>query len=446
VELDAISQPELEQLERIGSADLVIGILDGESPPGNGSEPSHTAAARTREALAEFANPIRAVVLSNEALSNEALSNVALSNGGASAAVAADSAGAAAAPVVFTGSLPASSPGETPQQAVSSAYRKVFAIGGKLGARACGLIASHPSASAHQWIYRLAQPVLHLGFDLVAPCYSRQKMEGLLNRSVLAPLHRALYGEQFQNPLGPDFGVSGKLAQQILRQDSVRRHGVEGNLLASIAASAAAAGCQVCESQLGFRHQRPTDWGNLSSLLAEVLGAVFLEMEGRAAFWQSIRGSKILPRFGPPDDATQDGPPPESPPAASLDTHGMRESFQLGTDSLRDVWGLILPPTTLLELSRISRLSAQQFRLPDPIWARIIYDFGLGHRLRIISRDHLLRSFTPLYLGWIASYALEVQSGGGAVADVRNEQLCKAFEDNKSYCVSRWRWPDRFNP
>lgn len=32
MELDAISQPELDQLERTGAADVVIGILDGDSP------------------------------------------------------------------------------------------------------------------------------------------------------------------------------------------------------------------------------------------------------------------------------------------------------------------------------------------------------------------------------------------------------------------------------
>lgn len=66
-----------------------------------------------------------------------------------------------------------------------------------------------------QWIFRLVQPIVDLGFDLVGPCYTRQKMEGFLNRSVLSPLHRALYGEQLQNPVGPDFGLSGKLVQQM---------------------------------------------------------------------------------------------------------------------------------------------------------------------------------------------------------------------------------------
>ena len=63
MELDTISQPELEQLERVGAADVVIGILDGDTP---GLE--DTAEARMREALTKFPNPLRAVVVSNNGI------------------------------------------------------------------------------------------------------------------------------------------------------------------------------------------------------------------------------------------------------------------------------------------------------------------------------------------------------------------------------------------
>ena len=228
-------------------------------------------------------------------------------------------------------------------------------------------------------------------------------------------------------------------SQQILRQESARRNGAGGNTLAYIAASAAFSGCQVCESHLGVRNQRPTDWATLSSLLAEVLGAVFLEMEGRAAYWQSIRGSRALPRFGAPEAA-----PPQA--ASGFDVHGMLETFQLGAQNLQDVWGLILPPTTLLELRRMSQLPQDRFRFPDQIWVRTVYDFALGHRLRTINRDHLLRSFTPLYLGWIASYVSEMERAAPYEVEARLERLAGAYETAKPYLVSRWRWPDRFNP
>jgi hypothetical protein len=420
VELDAISQPELEQIERIGSVDLVIGILDVER-----QEKGSNVVALTREALTELSKPLRAIVVCNNGTHS-------------TAAATPEGAGDNQSQIVSSCSLPLPGPAETPQQSVSNAYRKVFAIGGRLGVRACGVIASRPQSVTGRWIHRLIQPVVDLGFDLVAPCYTRQKMEGLLNRSILSPLHQALYGQQIQNPMGPDFGLSGKLLQRVLGRDSARRRGTEPNALASIASAAAFGGFQVCQSHLGARTQRPTDWGNLSSFLAEVLGATFLEMEGRAAHWQSIRGSKPVPSFGRPEAP--------SPDTVAMDVHGMIESFQLGTQNLQDVWGLILPPTTLLELRRLSRLPEDQFRLPDDLWVRIVYDFALGHRLRTISRDHLLRSITPLYLGWIASYALEMQTAGIAEVDSRIERLSKAYEDNKSYLVSRWRWPDRFNP
>ena len=169
-----------------------------------------------------------------------------------------------------------------------------------------------------------------------------------------------------------------------------------------------------------------------------VLGPVFLEMELPAACWQGIRGSNAVPGFGFPETASEE--------TGTLDVRRMVESFQLGAQNLQDVWGLILPPTTLLELRKLSRLSPDQLRMPDDLWVRIVYDFALGHRLRTISRDHLLRSITPLYLGWIASYALEMETAEPVQIEARIERLARAYEAGKPYLVSRWRWPDRFNP
>jgi hypothetical protein len=124
----------------------------------------------------------------------------------------------------------------------------------------------------------------------------------------------------------------------------------------------------------------------------------------------------------------------------------MLESFRIGARNLQDVWARVLSPGTMVELNRLTRLADADFRMPDDLWARLLFDFALGHRLRPISRDHLLRAMTPLYLGWVASFVQEM-----AAADVRGvrdrvERLCVAFESAKPSLVARWRWPDRFNP
>jgi hypothetical protein len=418
---DAVFQPGLEQIEQLGGADLVVGILDAEHM-GDGEAVFST----VREALGEMTGIERGVVV--------------CTNGTGSAATNSEVKAEKGSPAIFSCILPPAGPAETPLQGVAKAYGSVFGVSRKLGARACAIIASDPRTMTGQWVSRLVRPVLDLGFDLVAPRYTRQKMEGLLNRSILSPLCRALYGERLQNPMGPDFGLSGKLLQRMLWPNSGSRRGANTPVasLAALASGTASGGLQVCESHLGARAQYPTDWTNLSSLLAEVLGSVFVEMERQAAFWQSVRGSKTLPVFGVPESA------PEETGAA--DTSRMIESFQLGTGNLQDVWDLVLPPGTLLELKKLSRLPAGKFRMPDDLWVRIVYEFALGYRQRTISRDHLLRSLTPLYLGWIASYTLETETAAPAEIEARMERLAAAYEAGKPYLVSRWRWPDRFNP
>jgi glucosylglycerate synthase len=81
--------------------------------------------------------------------------------------------------------------------------------------------------------------------------------------------------------------------------------------------------------------------------------------------------------------------------------------------------------------------------MPDNLWARIIYDFLLAHRLRTINRGHLLGAMVPLYLAWVASYINVTAESDG---ESHIEAVTTAFETEKPYLVSRWRWPDRFNP
>ena len=86
----------------------------------------------------------------------------------------------------------------------------------------------------------------------------------------------------------------------------------------------------------------------------------------------------------------------------------MVEAFQLGQRNLQEVWSLVLPPVTLLELKKLSRQPLESFRMEDTLWAHIVYDFALAYRLRTLSRGHLLGAMAPLYLGWVGSRVLEI--------------------------------------
>jgi hypothetical protein len=330
--------------------------------------------------------------------------------------------------------LPKSDVPATGVLSMSETYQSVFAAAEKLQARGCCIIASKLEAATPPWAWRMAQPLFESQADLVLPHYARRKFEGLLNASILAPMVRALYGKRVNNPMGPDFGVSQRLFQRML---AAKATGNRLNSLASLTPTALCQNLQIIEV-FGTRIYPPTDWSNMSSVLADVLTPVFVEMERNASFWQRTRVSVPLPAVGEAFALDQDSPP--------VDTRAMVESFQLGNRELQEIWSLVLPPSSLFELRKLSRLAVEQFRLPDELWVRIVYDFALAHRLRTISRDHLLRSMTPLYLGWVASYANDLTLPGAMFPARRLERLALSYEAGKSYLVSRWRWPDRFNP
>jgi len=322
---------------------------------------------------------------------------------------------------------------------MAATYESVLAAGEKLQSRACCILAARLGSETERWAYRLAKPLLDGDVDLVLPHYARHKFEGLLNSCIVAPLTQALYGKRLSNPMGPDFGVSRRLAQKLLAKERSARTGVNGiHPVASITPAALCEAMHVAEVHLGTRIYPPPDWTNTGSLLAEALGPVFLDIERNAACWQRTRVSAAVPAIGEPALVQEN--------AASIDTTRLVESFALGTRELQEIWGLILPPATLFELRKLSHFPPEQFRLPDDLWVRIVYDFVLAHRLRAINRDHLLKSMTPLYLGWVASYARDLQKDAALRADQRFERLAFAFEAGKPYFVSRWRWPDRFNP
>jgi hypothetical protein len=331
---------------------------------------------------------------------------------------------------------PAADPSATIAHSITEDYRAIIASCADRNARAYVFIASDLSTVTSEWFFRLAHPIAEQSFDLVTPNYVFHKFEAILTNSVLYPLTRSLYGKRIHNPLGPDFGVSSGFLQVLLQSDS-SKSGVP-RITVPVGPEAASRGLQVCQANLGERKHPPVDWKNLSSLLADVLGPFFLKMERDAPIWQRVRGSEPVPVLGDPLPYNND--------PVAVDVRRLLEPFQLGFRNLYEIWALLLPPKTLFELQRLGRLAPEQFRMPDELWVRIIYDFALGHRLRTISRDHLLRALTPLYLGWIASYALEVETMNTREVEQRIERLCAAYEAGKPYLVSRWRWPDRFNP
>jgi glucosylglycerate synthase len=417
VETDSIARQAPEEDRPIDSADLVVGILGGFDSDG---------LAMVCDGLRALPDTPRIAILQTDPAPN------------GTAGTELHSPADAGASLFFVSTpLPKADASGAPALGMAAAYQSIFAAAEQLGARGCCVFASHIHGATPAWVAGLAEPLLAGDLDLVVPRYTQRKFDGLLNACIISPLMRTLYGKRIHNPMGPDLAVSQRLFRLIL---NANQKGGSGGVhsLASLAPAAVCSNLQICEVHASPRVYPPVDWANISSLLSAILGPVFLDMERNAACWQRMRGSVSVRALGQPVSVSED--------SGQVDVERMVESFQLGNRELQEIWGLVLPPATLLELRKLLRLPPDQFRMDDAVWVRIVYDFALAHRLRTISRDHLLKSMTPLYLGWVASYARELQDAGTSAVEQRLERLALAYESAKPYLVSRWRWPDRFSP
>ena len=282
-------------------------------------------------------------------------------------------------------------------------------------------------------LHSLAHAVLSGGADLAIPEYQLGPREGLFSSALLYPLSRALYNAQPRFPLSLDLAVSRRFAERLLPA-AQRASSAGAEAILWPVAEAAFAGMSVAQVDGGTRLLPQPDTADLNAVLTQIAGSLFADIEAKAAFWQRSRPSQPALNIAGAATAAED--PSEVQP--------LIEGFRVAMTNLREIWSLVLPPQSLLGLKKLSIVETSSFRMAPALWARIVYDFVLAYRLRTLNRGHLLGALTPLYLAWVASHLLVLDSG--IPAERHLEETAAAFESEKPYFVSRWRWPDRFNP
>jgi hypothetical protein len=270
--------------------------------------------------------------------------------------------------------------------------------------------------------------------DLVVPRYRLGPHEGLVNSAILYPVTRALYGARPRYPLAIDLGLSFRMAERLATVAQTFTNAGQSDAILWPVAEAATANFNTLEVEFGPRTFPQPSAIDLNALLAQIAGSLFLDVNLKAAVWQRVRTMQPL------RNVSQLRAPAEGWP----DVTPMLAAFKLAYTNLHEIWALVLPPNSLLGLKHLSQMPAASFRMSDALWTRIVYDFVLAHRLRTINRGHLMGALTPLYLAWVASHIILADSGTAPEQHI--EDLAAVFENDKAYLVSRWRWPDRFNP
>jgi glycosyltransferase involved in cell wall biosynthesis len=312
-----------------------------------------------------------------------------------------------------------------------SAFRTIFEIAGALNVKGCAVVDSDLRSITPEWIELLIKPVVEGGFDYVSPLYHRHKYDGTITNSIVYPVTRALYGKRIRQPIGGDFGFSGALAKFYLTKDvwetDVARYGID----VWMTTTAVANNFRVCQAFLGAKIHDPKDPGSdLSAMLFQVVGATFDLMETYYETWKMIRESEDVPTFG---FQYAVGLEP-----VSVNLNRMIEKFRLGIKELIDIWKVFIPGDIIAFLQKTGDSQKSEFRIPDEVCGKIVYSFAIAAHKKLLNKEHLLKSLTPLYIGRVASFVMETWESNAVEVEEKIENLCNNFEKGKKLLLDNW--------
>lgn len=311
-----------------------------------------------------------------------------------------------------------------------SAFRTIFQTAKELGVKACAVVDSDLRSITPEWIELLIKPVLERGFDFVSPYYLRHKYDGTITNSIIYPVTRALYGKQIRQPIGGDFGFSGKLAEFYLTKDvwesDVARFGID----IWMTTTAVANDFRICQSFLGAKiHSAKDPSADLSAMLTQVVSALFMLMEDYSSKWKEVKGTSPLPMFGFEFSVGLE--------PINVNVDRMINMFNLGISELRDILGEIVSEDCFSGLQKISR--TEPFSFSDDLWTQTIYDYALACHRKVMKVEHILKTLTPLYLGKVASLIRDLTDSDAREVENRLESLCAVFEKQKQYLIDNWK-------
>ena len=311
-------------------------------------------------------------------------------------------------------------------------FKNLFKKVVELQAKAVVVVDADLKSITPEWIKHLGEPLFN-GFSYTAPLYVRHKYDGTITNGIAYPLSRALYGRRVRQPIGGDFGFSGKLADVYLESDVWNDATANFGIDIWMTTLAFNQRVRVCQSFMGRpKIHRPKDpAASLGPMFREVVGTIFSLMNNFESNWLNIKYSRPTAIYGFGLGET------EVPPKVNVDTDKLIDNFQNGFKQYDTIWKEVLSGDVHSKLYEIKDLKKDVFTFPTDLWARVLYDWAIAYR-DSNDRDSLMDSLIPLYFGKTLSFVKKTEKMTIQQAEAAIEEDCMVFESTKPYLVRKW--------
>jgi glucosylglycerate synthase len=314
----------------------------------------------------------------------------------------------------------------------ATVFRTIIATADLLRARACAVVsAATPNLNA-DLVGNLLQPVYRQDFDYVAPLYARQRFDGLLARTLLYPMTRAVFGKRIRETYSTEFAFSGRLATNCTNLDIWHEPAIQDLPQACMVVTAITSDYRCCQSFLGPK-LRPSlsATADIVTAVRQAVGALFWCIETQESYWTRRSGSELVPSFGSDHELT------DEPVSVNLDR--IFDLFRSGVAELSPILKTIAAPDTYAEIQRLATLDARNLCFDNALWVRTLYDFAASYHHTLLNRDHLVQALVPLYRGKIYSFFRKHAASSPEDIEADSESLCLEFERQKPHLIERWK-------
>ena len=309
----------------------------------------------------------------------------------------------------------------------------LFEIAVELRAKAILMVDADLKSIIPNWIENFVEPVLD-GYDYVVPIYIRHKYDGTITNNIAYPLLRTLYGLRVRQPIGGDFGVSGKLARAFLVEKTITEGVYQFGIDIWMTTIAIGRNFKVCQTFMGTnKEHRPKDPAeDLGPMFSQVVGTIFQQMIDFEYIWKDIFNSRpsIIYGFG----LGQKGDPEE----VKVTRSKLFENFISGFKSYGEIWEQVLEKQNWQNVNELQEMDLQNFYYRSDLWARILFDFAIAYRTEIVDRQKLLEALIPFYFSRTLSFVNKTTEMDTQEAELYLENINRVFEAEKYYLMRRW--------
>lgn len=312
-------------------------------------------------------------------------------------------------------------------------FKNLFRAVLELQAKAIIVVDADLKSITPRWVKNLGEPLFN-DFGFVAPLYVRHKYDGTITNNIAYPLTRCLYGRRVRQPIGGDFGFSGNLAGIYLKNglwnEEVSQFGID-IWMTTIAINE---GIPICQAFMGRpKVHKPKDpAADLGPMFKQVISTAFNLMITYHDKWSTTKWSKPTAIFGFGLGEV------ELPPPVSVSKDKLYQRFKEGFQQNWDIYRSIFSVENFQKLREIASLEIEQFEMPVPIWAKILFDFALSYYKKTVERTLSINVLIPLYYGMTLSFVNKTEGMSIQQAEEYLEDMCLIFEQAKPYLIDRW--------